>query len=242
MNSYLDRYRALDLSITADKSAAVDGAEMRGGSDNFAGQADQILAQNPIPDHVVVVLGGNDLCSRDCTDPANCGDSLYTDAEWQSAVRAGLDKLVAGLPLGATVLLGGVPRVHDLRAAGLTKQGQALDIACEFVWSTFNVCTVGTAGGNHNGESLSERLAAIAARQIRYNEILRDEAAAYNTNANGRNPRGIEVVSDYVDEATLSVGTYSFGADEIDGGDCFHPSVLGQNVAADLAWSGNPDR
>jgi hypothetical protein len=39
-----------------------------------------------------------------------------------------------------------------------------------------------------------------------------------------------------------SFGTLSFGADDINGGDCFHPSFQGQNRIAEAAWSANPDR
>jgi hypothetical protein len=81
----------------------------------------------------------------------------------------------------------------------------------------------------------------VAERQRRYNEILRDEAAAYTANTTGQNPRGIEVVADYVDEATPSVGTTAFEPADIDGGDCFHPSIGGQNKLAFGAWENNPD-
>lgn len=237
-----DRYLQLDAAITADKSAAADGSEMRGGSNDFSAQADAVLAQVPLPDHVEIELGGNDICNRDCTNPANCGDPLYSDAEWRAALQAGLDKLVAGLPLGATVYVAGVPRVQDLRQAGLDRQAVDSNVDCTGVWSTFGVCEIATSGSSLNGESIATRLAAIAARQRRYNEIILEEATAYDTNANGRNPRGIEVVTDYVDEATPSVGTFTFGAFDIDGGDCFHPSIAGQNAAASLVWAGNPDR
>lgn len=242
VNSVHDRYKETWPSITSNKSASEDGAEMRGSSNNFSKQADTILALSPLPDHVEVELGGNDICNRGCVDSFNCNDPLYTDAQWRSSVRAGLDKLVAGLPLGSTIYLGGVPRVHDLRAAGLAKEQGVANIECDTVWSTFNVCEIATKGGNYNGESVAVRHAAISARQIRYNEILAEEAVAYNTNVDGRNPRGIEVVSDYQGEGVLSIGTFSFQKEHIDGGDCFHPSVLGQNVAAELAWSANPDR
>ena len=153
-----------------------------------------------------------------------------------------MDILVAGLPLGSTVYIAGVPRIHDLRPAGLDKQDGPSNIDCEAVWNLGSVCSIATDGNDLNGEDIATRLTAIAARQVRYNEIIRDEAAAYNTNSNGKNPRGIEVVSDYVDEFTPSAGTTPFGANEIDGGDCFHPSLQGQNLVATVAWAGNPDR
>ncbi len=237
-----DRYLQIDPAITSDKSASADGSEMRGSSNNFATQAGSIMTQVPLPDHVEIELGGNDICNRGCTNPANCGDPLYTDTQWEDAIRAGMDILVAGLPLGSTVYIAGVPRVHDLRPAGLAKQTGPSDIDCDAIWGLGSVCSIATDGGILNGEDITTRLIAIAARQVRYNEIIRDEAIAYNTNSNGKNPRGIEVVSDYVDEFTPSAGTTPFGKDDIDGGDCFHPSIQGQNLVATVAWAGNPDR
>lgn len=237
-----DRYLSIDGSIGANKSAAADGSEMRGSSNNFYEQAQSILGQSPLPEHVEVALGGNDLCGRGCVDPARCTDPVYTDSQWRESVRAGLDALVGGLPDGATIRLLGVPRVHDLRAAGLVKQQQASNIDCEGVWQDFDICTIATLGGNSEwGETLDVRLAGIAERQQRYNEILREEAEAYNGNTGGQNPRFIEVLTDYVDESTESIGTYQFSAADIDGGDCFHPSIQGQSTIAEKASQSNSD-
>ncbi len=242
VNSVHDKYKQLDSSIAANKNAAASGSEMRGGSNNFATQAANIVAQSTTPDHVEVVLGGNDICNRDCTDPANCSNPLYTESQWRSSVQAGLNTLVSGLPTGSTVYLGGVPRVQDLRAAGLAKQATTYRINCNNIWSSFDVCSIATNGGSMSGESFAQRQAAIEVAQQRYNEILAEEASAYNSNANGQNPRGIEVVADYSGEGTTSTGTFQFGKDDIDGGDCFHPSVLGQNKVANLMWGNNPDK
>lgn len=237
-----DAYLELDPTISATKGASEVGAEMVTGPDHFSDQADRILGQNPRPDLVMVELGGNDLCSRKCVDPASCGNPVYTDEEWRTGLRAGLDKLVLGLPVGATIHLLGVPRVQDLRAAGLEKQAGDGDIDCEGIWSDFDVCTIATRGGLLNGEDLATRLAGLSERQQRYNEILRDEALAYTLNDRGQNPRGIEVTSDYANELLPSVGTTSFGAPQINGGDCFHPSVAGQNLLSETTWQGNPRR
>ena len=167
------------------------------------------------------------------------------DAEWEVALQAGLDKLVgynhpSSLPLGSTVYLLSVPRVQDLRAAGVALQQSSGSINCNSFWDTFDVCEIATLNVTLNGETLAERLTAITARVRRYNEILRDQALAYSTNSNGRNPLGIEVVTDYVNESTPSVGTTSFGASELNGGDCFHPNLEGQRLIATGAWVGNP--
>jgi lysophospholipase L1-like esterase len=215
---------------------------MLGGSNPFEVQAADILARFPLTEHLAVELGGNDICSRECVDPSHCSSPLFPDDQWREAVQAGLDRLVAGLVAGSTVYLLGVPRVQDLRQAGLGRQSQDSDVDCDGVWQDFEICVIGTQAGDLNGESLSMRLAAISERQRRYNEILREEANAYNRNTNGRNPRGIEVVTDYVDESTPSVGTLRFGPNDINGGDCFHPSLAGQNALAGLAWMANPQR
>jgi len=246
VNSVHDRYKALDGSIGANKSAAMSGAEMRGtgfyGTEpNFATQAADIVSQSPLPDHVEVLLGGNDICNRDCTDPANCANPLFTDAQWRESVQAGLDTLMTGLASGSTVQLNGMPRVQDLRQAGLDKQASSSSINCDSLWSSYSVCRIVTNGGNLNGESSAQRLAAVAIAQQSYNAILAEEANAYNSNSNGKNPNGIEVVSEYVDENTPSGGTFSFGAQHIDGGDCFHPNVSTQSKIADFAWGANND-
>lgn len=236
VNSVHDKYKVLDPSIVANKNPARSGAEMRSGGDNFAIQAARVLAEAPVADHVEVLLGGNDICNRGCVDAANCADPLYTGNEWRTAVQAGLNVLINGLPVGSTIVLGSVPRVQDLRAAGIAKQTGNSAINCENVWSTFGICRIATDGGTLNGESFATREAGIAAAQQLYNQILDEEATAYN----GTN--GIEVVTEYTGEALSNIGTFSFGADDMNGGDCFHPSVQGQNTVANLMWAGNPDK
>jgi lysophospholipase L1-like esterase len=245
VNSVHDRYKALDSSIGASKAAAESGSEMRGTSGgtkpNFSAQASDIVAQSPLPDHVEVLLGGNDICNRDCTDPANCDNPLFTEAQWRESVRAGLDTLMTGLPSGSTVQLNGMPRVQDLRQAGLDKQATSSSIDCDSIWSSYDICRIVTNGGSQFGESSAVRLAAVAQAQQSYNAILAVEASAYNSNANGKNPNGIEVVSQYVNENTPSGGTFQFGASNIDGGDCFHPNVNTQSQIANFAWGANND-
>jgi len=242
VDSVHDKYKVLDSTISANKSAAKSGSEMGGGDNNFATQAAKIVAQNPVPDHVEVLLGGNDICNRDCVDGADCNNPLYSDSQWRSSVQAGLNTLMQSMPTGGTVFLGSVPRVQDLRPAGLAKQASSSRIRCDNVWSSYDICSIATVNNTMGGDNVDTRRAAIALRQQRYNEILAEEALAYNSNTNGQNPNGLEVIADYQGEGTPSAGTISFGKDEIDGGDCFHPSVLGQNTVANALWANNQDK
>jgi hypothetical protein len=247
VTSVFDRYKALDSSISANKDAAATGAEMVGlredGSEpSFAAQAETIVAQSPVPDHVEFIFGGNDICSRDCVDPANCNDPIYSDDEWRQALKTGLNSLVNGLPQGSSILVGGVPRVQDILQAGLDKQENDERVNCGSMWSTFNVCRIVTQESILNNESLADRLVGVAAAQKRYNAILAEESAAYNSNSNGLNNRGIEVVAEYIDEYTPSGGTFTFGAEHLNGGDCFHPNVQTQNQIAELMWNANTDK
>jgi lysophospholipase L1-like esterase len=238
----LDRYLFFDASVDAHGGAARSGARMRGGDDSFQVQAGRILAQTPVPDFVVVLLGGNDLCSRDCAAPGACATPLWTDAQWREAIGLGLGPLAANLPAHATVYLGSVPRVQDLYGVGLVKQVEEDDVDCELAWEAFDVCRIATDPATRNGETQALRLAALAERQRRFNEILREEAALWDGNANGQNPRGIRVAAEYTDEATPSVGTLVFGRADINGSDCFHPSIAGQGKIAERMWLNSPVR
>ncbi len=240
--SFYELYGGSASGIVSSR-VSVSGAQMNGGSDSLSNQVDDILSLVPIPDLVVVELGGNDICNRDCVDPGHCGNPLYDDATWTAAVEAGLEKLVgfnhsSSLPAGSTIYLLGVPRIHDLYAAGVAKASSSIN--CESFRDTFDVCEIATLNAPMSGEDLPTRLAEIALRIPRYNEILRDLALAYTTNTNGKNPNGIEVVADYVNENISSVGTTTFGPNEINGGDCFHPSLSGQRELAAGAWFSNP--
>ena len=226
--SLVDRYKQLDPLLTGGKAASASGSEMVDQArNNFATQAQAIVAAATQPVRVFVELGGNDICNR-----ASTAD-LYDDLTWEVAVRAGLDALVQGLPTGSTVLMVSVPRVQDLRGVGMTKQNTTSNVDCESFWANFDVCRIATA----DGADLPTRLAAIESRQNAYNAKLVALAAEYNAEAT---TSGVEVVTDYDPNVNASVGSYRFQPGEINGGDCFHPSLQGQNKLSEIIWSKNP--
>lgn len=226
--SLLDRYIALQGNFSGSKSASMSGSEMTApDKNNFATQAASIVASTAQPTVVVVELGGNDLCNR------SSETDLYSDVQWRAAVRAGLDVLVNQLPDGSTVYLSSVPRVQDLRAVGLAKQAAESGVNCEAFWATYDVCRIATANDSYFN--------ALQERQQAYNEILAEEALIYNTDAP---TTGVEVVAEYQavldNSATPAVGNYGFAPGEINGGDCFHPSIPGQNKLSEILWNNNP--
>ncbi|WP_162846052.1 SGNH/GDSL hydrolase family protein [Seongchinamella sediminis] len=228
--SLLDRYLAQQANFSGSKAASVSGAEMTAADkNNFASQASAIVAATSQPTVVVVELGGNDLCNR------SSDADLYSDAVWQGAVQAGLDVLVNHLPDGSTVYLSSVPRVQDLRAVGLAKQAAESGVDCASFWSSFDVCRIATASDTY--------FDALQERQRRYNEILAEQAAAYNADAL---TTGVEVVAEYqaviADSTVSAVGNFAFTPSQINGGDCFHPSISGQNKVAEILWNNNPFR
>ncbi len=235
------------VDSTASRSAAsypgfvqepesVTGAEMVGGDDNFAAQASRICAQSPLPVRVRVLLGGNDVCNRSRSSSSNAAANLYSVPTWTNALRAGLDQLAACLPPKSVVQILSMPRVD-----GLYDAGHAKSFWCSWgVWPLASVCRVVTA------ESNAGRRAQIGARIDEYNDALASEVQAYATNANGKNTRGIGFVTDWVGSMATghentSVGTFRFGAADINAVDCFHPNIDGQARLACVAWAKSPD-
>lgn len=228
--SLADRFIAAGASTTYSKAASESGSELVGGSNNFRTQALAIVGSVRKAVQVKVELGGNDICNRSSTA------QLYSDATWRTAVQAGLDVLTQRLPDGSSVVLVGVPRVQDLRGVGVEKSTPGSGVNCPTFWDSFDVCEIATVDTSMGGESLAARLPKIEERQQAYNAILLAEASAYNALASQTR---VEVVAetDGVHDATSpEVGNYQFTPSEINGGDCFHPSIAGQNKVAEVIW------
>lgn len=229
------RYQELVPSFT-QQPESVSGAEMVAGSNNIAAQAARVCAQEEKPQHVSVLLGSNDVCNRPRSSSADAAANLYSLDTWVNALRAGLDQLAACLPPGATVHVLSFPRVDFLYNAGYAK-----GLWCPYaVWPTVGICRIVTA------EKSGSRRAQIGARINEYNEATRVEVERYKANVDGRNPRGVRFVADWQGSiedgySNTSVGTFVFGAGDINGTDCFHPSVQAQRKLACVAWASNPN-
>jgi hypothetical protein len=228
VHSLADRFIAAGATTTYSKAASKSGSEMVGGTNNFRTQAQAVVNAVRKPVQVKVELGGNDICNRTSTA------TMYTDDQWRGAIRAGLDLLTQRLPDGSSVVLVGVPRVQDLYAVGMAKSSSSVN--CPSFWSTYDVCTIATRNDVFGGETLDARLPKISERQLRYNLILADEAAAYNSIAAQTRVEVIAETYGPFGTGVPEVGTYLFKTTEINGGDCFHPSIAGQNKVSEVVW------
>jgi lysophospholipase L1-like esterase len=235
VNAMFTRYVRIRPGFT-QQPESVTGAELVGGRDNLAAQASRICAQRVRPQHVSILLGGNDVCNRPSSSSSNAAANMYSVATWTNALRAGLDQLSACLPTGSTAQVESVPRVDFLFEAGHQKS-----FWCAYIiWPAAHICRIVT------GENNAGRRAQIGARINQYNDALRNETIAYNSNSNGRNPRRIRFVTDWVGSIesghrNSSVGTYQFTANDINGVDCFHPNIPGQAKLACAGWAADPD-
>jgi hypothetical protein len=211
---------------------SVSGAELVGGNDSLAAQAQRICAQSTKADRVMVLLGGNDVCNRGRggTDPT---ENMYSLDTWVNALRAGLDQLAACLPDGARVDVLSMPRVDYLYDAGHTKGPWCVNV----VWPLASICRIVTA------EDDAGRRAQIGARIDQYNDATRTEVESYTGNTNGKNPRKLLFMTDWRGPSATpnSVGTFRFSDTDINNTDCFHPDVAGQTKLACVAWGSGPD-
>jgi hypothetical protein len=239
--SLADRFIKAGASTSYSKAASQSGSEMVGGTNNFETQAKSVVSRVTQPTQVKVELGGNDICRRATTA------ELYDAAVWETGVRKGLDVLTGlngsttRLPKGSTVILVGVPRVQDLHDVGVAKSSSRVN--CPSFWETYDVCEIATVDRMIGNETLAQRLVTVGDRQVAYNTKMKVLAAEYNLKAT---TTGVEVVVESDGVTTVGtrtvpeVGAYRFSTTEINGGDCFHPSIAGQNKLSEIIWGNDP--
>lgn len=229
------RWQASRPGLTQE-FVSVSGAEMVGGSNNAAAQAQRICAQPVKPDRVLIQLGGNDVCNRSRNRRGDPTAGMYAANTYRNALTAALDTLGECLPPGAEVLVTSMPRVDYLYEA------KASRFSCRLIWSFGGICSLVTQ------ESSRSRRRAIGARIDAYNTALREATEAADRRY--RNPTGVRFFTDWVGPMSTapntSVGTYVLKSEDVSNADCFHPFFrTGQRKVACVAWEtleGNTDR
>ncbi|MFO0575792.1 MAG: GDSL-type esterase/lipase family protein [Polyangia bacterium] len=226
VSSLYSRYLAKFPGFTKE-FVSVTGAEMVGGTNSAAAQAQRICMQTSKPDRVYILLGGNDVCNR-ASNATDAVANMYSVMTYRNALKAAIDTLAGCLAPGSQVLVLSMPRVDFLYDAGNAKNS----ITCNSVWFLASVCRIVT------GESNATRRAQIGARVDQYNAGLREEVRAADVR---HSARGVRFLTDWQgpmsSRPATSVGTYRFTKDDISLDDCFHPYYnTGQKRLACAAW------
>jgi lysophospholipase L1-like esterase len=212
--SLYSRYELVSGLPAGEAFASASGATM---IDDAHDQAVEICAQSPLPNRVVILLGANDACSA--SGPAD----FPPVATFRNALKATLDELGACLPSGSWVHVLSIPRLDLLYQAVETKRATSIPMSCAEFFHTYVPCTIA-----------ADSPAAVGAQVIAYNDGIAAEVADAHA---ALAAAGVQFTTDWKGAAGgLSIGTATFGADDISSADCFHPSKQGQAKLACAAW------
>ena len=205
-------------NFTQKQFASVSGARMiyqdASSPPNAASQARSICAQAVKPDHVILLLGGNDVC-----DSASIA-SIPDPTTFGNALGAALDLLGACLPRNASVIALSVPRVDTLKPAGEAR-------GCGGNWCLYSLFTGSCTCKVVTGEGSAANLKLIGAKIDAWNNELKNRVAAANARWAGA---PVRFVTDWqgpqsagAQYTNTSLGTYAFKSNDISYDDCFHP-------------------
>jgi lysophospholipase L1-like esterase len=187
-------------------------AESGAGSPDFTVQAQKACQKGAT--YVTVLLGNNDVCSDDLP--------MSTD-DFETNMRAGLDVLEAGLPVGATVYVIGLPDISQLWDVIEFKKALGI-VDCRTLWvlnpfDLFPSTCMGLLYNNPDG---------INYYITQYNIILAALVDEYNETGNKHY---------YYTDAVYVNGILE---EEISDIDCYHPSAQGQKVLSEITWIPGP--
>ena len=197
---------------------------------NLLAQAGVAASQDP--DFVLIEIGANDACASVPT-PNNT---------FRSQVQSALEVLVAANPK-VYVQLMSIPDINNLR----TIFTEPPDQNALTRWSLFNVCQGLLANPLSTAAADEERRAAFREQVIAYNEVLADVCSTFkrcrwDDNAVFNGTFTTADVATVVNTSGLNVPPFNaipvFGPGNANStADYFHPSIEGQAVLADAAWS-----
>ncbi|NPV04543.1 MAG: SGNH/GDSL hydrolase family protein [Syntrophaceae bacterium] len=212
VNSHNQRITKLfGSSGRANYMEAKSGADMF----DFPGQA--AAAAGRRAHYVTVLMGHNDVCQDRFAD-------IPSEAEFESNFRAGLDKLKAGLPAGATVYVVGIVDIYRLWEVARDKKALGI-VDCEVLWATtlLKLFPCGTMLNPLIGDAGRQY---TRSRIIAFNNILKSVTEEYNRT----DPNHYYVYTD-------AAFNFVFGEEHVSDIDCFHPSAYGQWTLSKETWN-----
>lgn len=212
VNSHNQRITKLfGSSGRANYMEAKSGADMF----DFPGQA--AAAAGRRAHYVTVLMGHNDVCQDRFAD-------IPSEAEFESNFRAGLDKLKAGLPAGATVYVVGIVDIYRLWQVARDKKALGI-VDCEVLWAT-TLLKLFPCGTMLNPIIEENDRQYTRSRIIAFNNILKSVAEEYNRT----DPNHYYVYTD-------AAFNFVFGEEHVSDIDCFHPSAYGQWTLSKETWN-----
>jgi len=215
VNSHNQRINKLfGSSGRANYMEAKSGADMF----DFPGQAAAAAGRGA--HYVTVLMGHNDVCQDRFAD-------IPSEAEFESNFRAGLDKLKAGLPAGATIYVVGIVDIYRLWEVAQDKKALGI-VDCEVLWATtlLKLFPCGTMLNPLIGEAGRQ---FTRERNVAFNAILRRVTEEYQAQDSNHH---------YV--FTDEIFKYPFVESHVSDIDCFHPSAPGQRKLSEITWRHGP--
>ena len=246
------------MIMNADPNSAESGAEML---KDFFAQAQEsaaLFGTQPAPRYVTVEMGHNDICSgtveriqTECPegedqDPMN--HCRTTEAAFEREFRKGLDVLIAvpDLKIGIAAPV----RVTQLCShAGKANCFPGFGGNCRGLWAAaLNIFDTGLCGSITKDCSDEQRLQDGYETAKAYRDIMARVSSEYAALPEGETSPEMEVGGEPVGGKVKAAGAslsfsnaswvYKFTSEQISCCDCFHPSFLGQDAAAQILFDG----
>ena len=238
VNSLNERLEVLDAAAYTENNAsrdaminqAVSGAVMA----DFASQAQAVATQSAgVPPGtagmVSILLGNNDVC-------ASSLDNMTDPVLFEAQYRAGLDVLAsAPFPESLNLHISGIPDIYWLwnakRESFWCRVFAWPFVPCQnLLENAADDCASDASREDPDtvyagdGSNCQRRKAFHARIRDDYNTVLSGVLAEYQSN-------GLLPNAEYID-----VFDVRFGSNDVNGGDCFHPSTAGHSLLAEKQW------
>lgn len=160
VNSHFLRLRTLAPAVTAS-NLSVSGAKMA----NLKAQMDTVLALEPDPGYLTILMGGNDLCTDTVTQ-------MTSVTNFRAQFQLALETVRDHSP-NTRVYVVSIPNVYQLW--NLFKG----NFWARFIWATAGICQSLLANPTSTQSADVQRRAAVRQRNIDYNTQLAQVCSAF---------------------------------------------------------------
>lgn len=201
VNSHYLRLRA---AISSGKLTAYNDA--RSGAKMGDLNAQMTTAASQGAEYVTVLMGANDVCT-------SSEGSMTSVQTFRAQFTTAMNTITTSAPR-ARVFVVSIPDIHHLWEVLHTNYFARL------TWNTFDVCQSMLANPNSFEQADVDRRARVKARNIAFNDVLKDVCARY-THCRFDGYTGF---------------TTQFSAGDVSTRDYFHPSISGEAKLASVSW------